>query len=511
MLNKNRQLRKLLILLSGLLIIMACITPGVISPTQSSGTATPPFSPGQIGSAVAMTATALQSSDFAYPSNPVPFVPGDPTATPLGSDIMDPNFIAGLAAFDADDYDQTVTLMSAVIVSNQELAPPYRYRANSYWYLGECELGLADVEKALSINPDYAAAWAVRGLMYICFEDKARAVESFEKALSIDPSLAFAHINLGIYYYRDGDYQKAFEEYSLAAAIDPTRSDAQAAASGALGALGRYVECIEEATRAIKMNEEEWLAYSSRAFCHLRMNDYAAAAADYEIYLLQNSNDSIAWYNYGISQNELGDLQGTVDSYTKALELDPEYYAAYINRGNVYVELKQYQKALDDFNAALQFGDVPLAYAGRGDAYYGMEEYNQAVEEYKTALSMNPGSAHCHCSLALTYFELGMYQDVLDEAQAAYAIDPACGGAKLFEVQARSYYALGDYDQALIHINKALELDQYSLGYYYRGIIYQAAGRNQEAIQDLELFLSVSTNFPKEIADAEMRLKQLKK
>jgi tetratricopeptide (TPR) repeat protein len=105
---------------------------------------------------------------------------------------------------------------------------------------------------------------------------------------------------------------------------------------------------------------------------------------------------------------------------------------------------------------------------------------------------------------------LGRYEEVFKEAQASYDIDPACGGAKLFEVQARSYYALKDYDQALVYINQALAAEQYALGYYYRGIIYQAAGRDREAIQDLEYFLSLSTMSLKESADAKARLQQLK-
>ena len=68
-------------------------------------------------------------------------------------------------------------------------------------------------------------------------------------------------------------------------------------------------------------------------------------------------------------------------------------------------------------------------------------------------------------------------------------LSPACQG-KVMEVQARSYYALEDYDQALLYIDKSLQAQPNMLGYYYRGIIYQAAGKKEEAIQDLETFLA---------------------
>ena len=37
-----------------------------------------------------------------------------------------------------------------------------------------------------------------------------------------------------------------------------------------------------------------------------------------------------------------------IDDYTRAIELDPKDTKAYYNRGTVYDELRQYQKAIDD-------------------------------------------------------------------------------------------------------------------------------------------------------------------
>jgi hypothetical protein len=74
----------------------------------------------------------------AAPTNSAPtsaFKPGDATATPLGTDITDPNFVNGVEAYQAKKYDQAIALMSAVIEENPGLAPSYRYRGMAYWYL----------------------------------------------------------------------------------------------------------------------------------------------------------------------------------------------------------------------------------------------------------------------------------------------------------------------------------------------------------------------------------------
>lgn len=460
-----------------------------------------------------INAPELFSTATFTPFAPGSFKPGDPTATPLGNDITDLNFIEGVKAYDAKNFEKVITLMSVVIEANPELAPPYRYRGITYMQLGSCSKALVDFEQALSINPDYAVAWAGRALANGCLGNETQQFLDFQKALLIDPSLAFVHENLGVYYYHHEDYEKSLEEYTLSVSIDPHRASAWNGKGEALTKLGRFAECIENSTKAIEIDPKEWLAYSDRAFCELGLQNYTEAVADYEVYVAQDATDPIVWYNLGISQRHSGNPDGAVDSYNKSLKLDPSYYPAYINRGYAYLTLEKYKEALVDYNKALEFGDIPAAYAGRADTYYGMGEYNKAIDDYKKATTLNPSDAHSYCFLSLSNFEAQKYQDSIDAAQMSQQIDPTCGRQRLIETQARSFFALGNNDQALVYINKALAMGDYSLGHYYRGIIYQAAGKNQEAIQDLELFLSLiqgSESGQAEITDAKARLVKLK-
>lgn len=454
-------------------------------------------------------------NESATTPSPSTFKPGDPTATPLGSEITDPNFIKGVDAFYADNDNEVIRLMSAVIEANPNLAPPYRYRGISYWYLGDCVSGLADEEKALSIDPNYAAAWAGHGLTNSCLGNTEQAFKDYQKALSIDPSLAFVHENLGVDYYNQGIYEKSLEEYSLSAAIDPTRSGAWLGKAEALTQLGRFDECITNATKTLKVNPNEWLAYDHRAYCEQFTGDNIAVVQDYKIFLEHNPESRDAWNNIGLAQTTLGLNSDALVSLNKALELDPVYYQANINRGWAYIALGEFDKALDDFNRALEFGEIPAAYSGRGTAYYWLKRYDEAILDLELAASAMPNRPHSYCMLAYTYFEVERYQDALDAANRVNEIAPGCGGEKLFVVQAHSYYALGQYEQGITFITTAFE-DQhqyYMAGYYYRGIMYDELGQSQEAIKDLEFFLAGSkylTGYDEQIADAKVRFAKLK-
>ena len=72
--------------------------------------------------------------------------------------------------------------------------------------------------------------------------------------------------------------------------------------------------------------------------------------------------------NRGIAYVELGQYQMAIEDYNKAIRLKPGIMLqAYNNRGNVYTKLGQYQMAIEDFNKAIRLKpDYAYAYNNRG-------------------------------------------------------------------------------------------------------------------------------------------------
>src|SRR5262249_12991925 len=64
---------------------------------------------------------------------------------------------------------------------------------------------------------------------------------------------------------------------------------------------------------------------------------------------------------------------------------------AYINRGQHYYEIKEYDKAIDDFNRAIQLKPkwLQLAYGNRGNAYYAKDEDDKAIDSYDRAIEID--------------------------------------------------------------------------------------------------------------------------
>ena len=61
----------------------------------------------------------------------------------------------------------------------------------------------------------------------------------------------------------------------------------------------------------------------------------------------------------GDSYKELGNFQRAIADYDKAIELVPSSFAAHFGRGLVFRDMGDHRRAIDDFNKALTLTKAP--------------------------------------------------------------------------------------------------------------------------------------------------------
>ncbi len=86
---------------------------------------------------------------------------------------------------------------------------------------GNLEKGIEEFQKAIEINPGYAAAYHNIGNTYQKNKQYEEAVKSYEKAVEIDPSLWQTYQNLTAIYLETGNVEKALESIREAIKINP--------------------------------------------------------------------------------------------------------------------------------------------------------------------------------------------------------------------------------------------------------------------------------------------------
>ena len=147
----------------------------------------------------------------------------------------------------------------------------------------------------------------------------------------------------------------------------------------------------------------------------------------------EESDDELAaraWFSIGYLSPE-EDVADKLSSYSRAINLKPNYFVAYVNRGNIKGVLGRHKDAIADYNKALEFNpNLAEAYSNRGAAKDGLGQYVDAIADYNKALELNPNLADSYSNRGVTYDNLGRFKDAIADFDEAIRLSPA--SAKVF-------------------------------------------------------------------------------
>ena len=103
-------------------------------------------------------------------------------------------------------------------------------------------------------------------------------------------------------------------------------------------------------------------------------------------------NDEALWLiEAGDKLQKQNDFYGAIDSFSSAIELDPENAIAYHKRGWSKAYTGDIQGELDDWNKAIEFNPLfDEAYADRAIAKTALRDYNGALDDARQAIELNP-------------------------------------------------------------------------------------------------------------------------
>jgi len=146
-----------------------------------------------------------------------------------------------------------------------------------------------------------------------------------------------------------------------------------------------------------------------------------------------------------------------IQSYDRALEINPSYAMAYFNRGVMYANLKQYDQALQDYNKTLELEEYMPAYHNRGNALKGLNQFDKAIENYSQALAMDSTFLNSWIARAETYVQLKKYNEAVADYTKALEYSPQNPNA--WYMRGVSYYNNGQNDLACQDWQKALSMN----------------------------------------------------
>jgi tetratricopeptide (TPR) repeat protein len=126
------------------------------------------------------------------------------------------------------------------------------------------------------------------------------------------------------------------------------------------------------------------------------------------------------WYRKGLAALRTDNNNEAVSAYTKAIQLNPRYVAAYVDRSFVYSRLGNYQQVFNDANKAIELDPRDVkAYVNRGVAYSRLGNNQRAIEDYNKAIELDPKNAVAYHNRGIVYSKLGNKNNAVKDYETA--------------------------------------------------------------------------------------------
>ena len=247
----------------------------------------------------------------------------------------------------------------------------------------------------------------------------------------------------------------------------------------------------------IRIQDIHHKAYEAfyRGLSAMDKGDFDKAIKDFTTAIELKPDFFVAYNNRGNAYSRKGDFDKAIQDFTTAIEINPRLAEAYNNRGIDYVQKGDFDKAIQDFTTAIEIKPrLAEAYYGRGVAYGKKRDFDTAIQNYDKTIEIKPDFAEAYCGRGIAYVEKRDFDTAIQNYDKAIEIKPRL--AEAYHVRGVAYVEKRDFDTAIQNYDKAIEINpRLAEAYDGRGIAYLEKRDFDKAIQDFTTTIEIKPDF----------------
>jgi tetratricopeptide (TPR) repeat protein len=387
-----------------------------------------------------------------------------------------------VVAYTSGKLVEAEELCQQIIRAHQNVFDALHLLALVQSLLGKKETALANFDRALRLQPDYAEALSNRGNTLHELGRYDEALASFDRALKARPGYAEALSNRGVTLHNLKRYEEALASFDAALKKQPNYARALSNRGNTLHELKRFEEALASFDHALKAQPESPEALCNRGVTLHELKRYEEALASYDRALKVWPDYARALSNRGLTLHELRRHEGALASFDRALRAQPDFIDPLAYRGNTLRELKRYEEALDSYNRALGARpDDAETLSNRGLTLHELRRHEEALDSYDRALAARPNYAEALSNRGITLRELNRFEEALASYDRALAARPDF--AQALSNRGNTLRDMKRLDEALASYDSALRLEpDYAEAHSNRGVILHELKRFDEAL-----------------------------
>lgn len=211
-----------------------------------------------------------------------------------------------------------------------------------------------DIDCAIALDPENAAAWTLRGELLAINRQYESAFDAYQRAIELKPDWSIAYIDRG------GLYQE----------------------------LGKLDLALDEMNRAVALGQGSPANYLLRSILRFQLGDLSGSQIDSE-QALRFAPDWMLVYSELFLLNLKGRLDWALDYYWRAIERMPAAYQAYQGRADACRINGRFDWAVADYDRAIRLAPrLPQLYLNRGRTYSRLGNFEHAAGDFRLAAQL---------------------------------------------------------------------------------------------------------------------------
>jgi len=188
------------------------------------------------------------------------------------------------------------------------------------------------------------------------------------------------------------------------------------------------------------------------------------------------------------------DYEGQIKNVTKELKEKPKSTDLLIKRGDLYFQIHEFDKAVDDYTAAIKLDDhADKAYYGRGLALGRSGDIRGGIKDLTVYLDRHPNDSYGYTKRGIRNLWIGDDENAEKDLTKAITLNPKNAEAHddLGVVLARR----GQYKEAKKHFIACVTNDPtYFKGWHNLAMVRYIFGENQKALDAVNNSLTLVPN-----------------
>ncbi|MFA5794632.1 MAG: tetratricopeptide repeat protein [Candidatus Brocadiia bacterium] len=374
------------------------------------------------------------------------------------------------------------------------------------------EQALASYNKAIELKPDYDLAYYQRGWTYFYLGDLKQLIKDHSQAFKLNKKLA-------VTYPPQLPLLKSAEYYTELIRLNPDVPILHSHLGFAYSVQNKADQAIAAFNEGVKRNAMDYVAWAMLADNYMEKamqilytepakrspkqesscREYIDNAISACTEAIKLNPEAVKAYIHranalGVKANNLADSPDQVrilriqalDDLNKALALEPRNKKAHEYRGQLCMEMGQYEQAIDDFTAGIRLGlgqEVIDAYNRRGIARLKAKDYAGAKRDFDEAIRLMPNMDAAYMNRSILFLEQGKMDEAIADISSAIVANPK--NPAYFFRRAGFYKDKHMIDKAIADFTEALKLAPGNIAYLnQRGVAYGENNMFEPAIAD---------------------------